>query len=183
MNVKVYLVPFDSGMAQVVRQWRNDWRVWRWCRQSDLISDAEQADWFQRQHKDPTIKMYGIAASDEEKPPEEGKLVGVAGFTSIDHFNKRAEFSLYVNPKRHGMTLGQNALRVLLGHGFGNLGFNVIYGETFDGNPAAKLFEKIGLVKEGTRRQFYWKDGNYVDAHLYSLTRNEWCTIAASRPC
>lgn len=179
MNVQVSLVPFDSGLNAKARAWRNDWRIWQWCRQNDLISDLDQTNWFQRQNADPKIKMYGIAAKDPEKP--EKYLVGVAGLTDIDHMNKRAEFSLYIDPDRHGLGLGKATLQVLFDHGFGNLGLNVIYGETFDGNPAAKLFEKIGMVKEGTRRQFYWKDGKYVDAHLYSLTREEWCTIAASR--
>lgn len=158
-------------MAQAVRAWRNDWRVWRWCRQKDLISDADQADWFNRQSKDPTIAMYGVSATADDG---KAQLVGVAGFTSIDYFNRRAEFSLYVRPDLHGAGIGRKALAVLLTHGFGNLGFGAIYGETLDGNPAARLFESLGFRHEGTRRQFYWKDGRQLDAHLYSILRDEW---------
>jgi ribosomal-protein-alanine N-acetyltransferase len=107
--------------------------------------------------------------------------VGVAGLTSLSFANRRAEFSLYIAPKYHRHGLGKMALRLLLLHGFSNLGLNVIYGETFDGNPAAKMFESLGFVKEGTRRDFYWKDGKWLDAHLYSLKREEWTSQASSQ--
>ena len=177
MTFIIRLAPLDSQMAEVVRSWRNDWSVMRWCRQNDLISDWDQKRWFERQASDPTIQMYALALSFEN-----GKetLAGVAGFTSIDHFNRRAEFSLYLRPDLHGKGHGKAALRVLLAHGFDNLGFNVIWGECFAENPAARMFESLGFVKEGTRRDFYWRDGRFIDAHLYSLKRTDW--IASQSP-
>jgi RimJ/RimL family protein N-acetyltransferase len=29
------------------------------------------------------------------------------------------------------------------------------------------------MTKEGTRRDFYWKYGRWIDAHLYSITEEE----------
>ena len=103
-----------------------------------------------------------------------GLLVGAAGLTSLDFANRRAEFSLYVAPELQGKGVGRRALHCLLMHGFENLGLNVIWGETFDGNPAARMFESMGFVKEGTRRSFYWKDGKWTDAHLYAMKADEW---------
>ncbi len=170
LELKIGLAPLDSTDMALIRSWRNDYQIWKWCRQNDLISDAEQTRWFESQSKDPTIKMYKIMmASDKDSGP-----IGVCGFTSIDLYNRRAEFSLYVAPRAQKNGFGRVALSLLLDHGFKNLGLNLIWGESFDQNPATQLFDKLGFVKEGTRRQFYFRDGKLIDAHLYSLTSEEW---------
>jgi RimJ/RimL family protein N-acetyltransferase len=170
MNITLELLPVDSTDLEQLRSWRNDHRIWRWCRQSDLISDVEQKAWFERQAKDPTIRMYKAVRA----VGSHVETVGVCGLTSIDQMNRRAEFSLYVAPELHKQGLGAKILALLLQHGFLNLGLNVIWGETFDGNPAWKMFEKLGFEKEGIRRQFYFKGGRFIDAHLYSITRESW---------
>ena len=163
----------------LIRMWRNDYRIWKWCRQNDLISDAEQAQWFQRQHADPSIKMYKIVLAGYSEKENQTKLVpvGVCGFTSIDHMNRRAEFSFYIAPPYQGQDLGRLGMSALLTHGFKNLGFHVIWGEVFDGNHALKLFEELGFRREGTRRDFYFRDGGFIDAHLISIKENEWKSI------
>jgi RimJ/RimL family protein N-acetyltransferase len=170
MTIRLTLEPLDSSDMGLVRAWRNDYRIWQWCRQNDLISDAEQVRWFNRQSEDPTIKMYKLQMA----TPERTGPVGVAGLTSIDMLNRRAEFSLFIAPDFQGKGLGRVFLGMLFDHGFGNLGLNVIWGETFDQNPAARMFENLGMTKEGTRREFYFRDGRMVDAHLYSITAREW---------
>jgi RimJ/RimL family protein N-acetyltransferase len=156
----------------LVRSWRNDYRIWQWCRQNDFISDADQARWFEAQSKDPSIKMYKVLVQVEGSDKATG--VGVAGFTSIDMTNRRAEFSLYIAPSAQGNGLGKKALSCLLTHGFKNLGFNVIWGEVFAGNPALAKFEQLGFVHEGCRRDFYFRNGKFIDAHLISMRASEW---------
>lgn len=169
-QITTSLAPLDSTDIGIVRMWRNDHRIWRWCRQFDLISDAEQVRWFNRQSEDPTVRMYKLLLTTSEGSAP----VGVAGLTSIDHVNRRAEFSLYVAPQFQGKGFGETFLSLLFDHGFRNLGLNVIWGETFAENPASRLFERLGMMREGTRREFYWRDGRFIDAHLYSLTAGDW---------
>jgi RimJ/RimL family protein N-acetyltransferase len=138
---------------------------------------VDQEGWFERQAKDPSVRMYRIEFGAEKLR----ETVGVCGLTSLDFANRRAEFSLYIGPEHQQRGFGRRALATLLVHGFQNLGLNLIWGETFEGNHAAKMFESLGFKKEGTRRQFYWKDGRFIDAHLYSITRDEWmATLAPS---
>lgn len=160
------LGPLDSSHLEKIRSWRNDIRVRKWCRQHSFISDIDQSRWFERVSNDPTIKMFGVYAGSE--------IVGVCGLTSIDLVNRRAEFSLYIGPEHHGNGYGTLALVALFSHGFHNWGLNTIWGESFDDNPAMKTFEKIGMKKDGIRRQFYFRDGKFINAHLYSITRDEF---------
>ncbi len=163
----VTLMPLDSDETTIKKtlEWRNNPKVYQWCRQRTVISNQEHLRWFDSQSKDPSIQMFAIYGKQD--------FVGVCGLTSIDKSNQNAEFSLYINPGLHSCGFGTDALKTLLKHGFNDLNLNMIWGETFDGNPAAKVFDKIGMKLDGTRRQFYFKKGKFIDAHLYSMLRSE----------
>jgi ribosomal-protein-alanine N-acetyltransferase len=146
---------------------RNNPLVWRWCRQrGPLHYDAHLLYWSNIMERDESSRFYLVKNM--------GNIIGCAGFTSINHINSRAEFSLYIDPSIQGVGLGEAALKTLFSFGFNMLNFNSIWGESYDENPAMKLFEKIGMKKEGIRRQFYFREGKYLDAHLYGILRSEF---------
>lgn len=120
--------------------------------------------------------MYEIIhwGDDESYPGKQDGEVGVGGLTDIDHINSRAEFSLYIAPEHQQKGYGKIALKRLVEHGFNVLNLNSIWGECFDGNPAARMFESIGFKKTGTRPQFYYRDGRYINADIYTLLRAEY---------
>lgn len=149
---------------------RNDFRVRRWCRQVEDLSWPSHEKWFTWQATDPYTFMYSIIVDDE--------LVGVCGLTTVDFINRRGEFSLYINPELHWKGLGKKTIYTLFRHGFSALNLNRIYGETFVGNPAATLFEKLGMEREGVRREYYYKDGNYIDCILFSINRERFDTAS-----
>jgi len=169
----VALGPVDQEHKDIMRAWRNSYAVWKWCRQHDVISDQDHDRWLKRQSEDPSIRMYLVYADKLSTP------VGVCGFTSIDYVNRRAEFSLYIDPQKRGNAYGREALRTLVTHGFRNLGLNGIWGESFSGNPAIKMFKDIGFSEEGIRRAFYFRDGKFIDAHLISVLESEWKCLPA----
>jgi ribosomal-protein-alanine N-acetyltransferase len=131
--------------------------------------------WFERQSTDPTIKMYKIELDAENH--EQTLIIGVCGFTSIDMTNRRAEFSIYIGPEFQNHGFGPRALHSLLMHGFKNLGFHIIWGEVFAGNEALDSFYDLGFQKEGVRRDFYFRDGQMIDAALISIKEDELCPI------
>jgi len=161
----VSLDTISAEHAERLREWRNNPKVRNWCRQVGLISQLDQEKWIKAQNDDPIIRMFVIEHF--------GEIVGVCGLTSIDQQNRRAEFSLYIAPDRMARGISTLALKTLCKFGFLELGLNIIWGESFDGNHAIKVFEKIGFKFEGTRRDFYFKNGKFLDAHLYSLKASE----------
>jgi len=163
----VYLDSLKEENIADYRLARNIWSTRKWCRQRGLISDLDQYAWYIEQNNDPTIEMFEIQ-------DKELHTVGVCGLTDIDHVNQRAEFSLYIYPEERSNGFAKKALKTLFSHGFQDLNLNHIFGETFDGNPAAKLFKSVGMTNEGTRRKFYFKDGEFIDCDFYSILREEW---------
>jgi RimJ/RimL family protein N-acetyltransferase len=145
---------------------RNKREVWDWCRQYTLISELEQEAWFKSIHSNPTIKMYSLRRT--------GLQMGVCGFTSIDKHNRSAEFSLYINANSQGNGYGELGLRTLIKHGFEDWGFKRIWGEVFAGNPAMKIFERVGFTKEGELRSSYWRKGKWINSTIISLLDEEY---------
>jgi diamine N-acetyltransferase len=103
--------------------------------------------------------------------------VGICGLTSIDHVGRTAEFSILINSVFRRKGLAGKALKTLLWHGFSDLNLNLIWGETFVGNPAISLYERLGFTKEGTLRERYFKEGAYIDTHVYSIKRDEFIAL------
>lgn len=144
---------------------RNDPLTYMWCRQYAPLHWTKHEEWYEWQAKDPHTEMFAITYDADVSDP----VLGVCGLTSIDYINSRAEFSLYIGKRYQGDGYGRQALQQLFSFGFNTLGLNLIFGETFEGNPAAKMFEEIGMEKEGVRRDFYKRGGRFIGATLYSL--------------
>jgi UDP-4-amino-4,6-dideoxy-N-acetyl-beta-L-altrosamine N-acetyltransferase len=164
LNTRLWHIPHD--MSETLMKWRNSPEIYKWCRQNDLLTEENHNNWFKNHQTDSKIKMYLIRTKDSTP-------VGVCGLTDIDLINLRAEFSLYIAPEYQGNGLGKDALKLLLWHSFKSYPLNIIWGETFATNPAINAFEDIGFKKEGVRRDFYWRDGSYLDAILLSIKHHE----------
>ncbi len=146
--------------------WRNDPRVWLWCRQNGPLSYSQHTAYWYAVEGSPTEKMFAVKANSQ--------TIGCAGLTSIDETNSRAEFSLYIGPSFRRRGYAKAALKTLVNYGFTFLNLNSIWGETFEGNPALGMFLDIGMKEEGMRRSFYYRNGKYIDAHLVSILADEW---------
>lgn len=165
--VRVKLSPILKEYSPQLFSWRNDENIFKWCRQVDLLTEVGHEKWMQSHQLDKSIKMYAILN-------ERSDLIGVCGLTDIDLINQRAEFSLYIGPEFQRKGYAKEALELLIETGFSRYPLKTIWGETFDKNPAYDMFLKIGFKLEGTRRNFYFKDGHHINAHLVSITREEF---------
>lgn len=164
-------------LSENQREWRNSPEIQRWTRGSELISHEDQVKWLKRISEDPTILMFGVEVEEKSKVPGMRKkpvIVGAAGLTSVSHIHKTAEFSLFIGPEYQRKGYGERALRELLNYGFKNLALRVIYGETFEGNPAWALFQKLGFQETGRHRKRYFKEGRSLDAICFDILSDEW---------
>lgn len=147
--------------------WRNDPRIYGMSRQFEPIHWKKHLEWIERQAVDPSLSFFVV----------EGYAriaMGVVGLSGIDMVNRKAEFSVYVDPNLPRAGRGSAALKTLFTHGFSSMGLHTIWGETFENNPAQGVFEKLGMRHEGTRRDAYYRGGQWVASHLYAMTEDEW---------
>lgn len=181
------MIRLVTELSHRQREWRNDPRVMAMCRQNELISEEDQKRWLERIKTDSTIKMFGVEAELDvpnlsynwttgvlQQNQLVPVLVGTAALTSITRVHRTAEFSLFIAPEYQGKGLGRAALLELLKYGFCNMNLATIWGETFVGNPAMKLFESVGFHNEGLHVSRYEKDGKRIDAYSISMTHDQY---------
>ncbi len=157
---------FTDIPPRTLLEWRNDYVIWKWCRQNTILSFDKHCQWLDGLRDIKDVMMFGIYSGHEP--------IGACGLTSIDRLNSRAEFSLYIAPDFQKRGYAKAALETLMDHAFGQQNLNSVWGESFDTNPAMEMFKKLGFKHEGIRRDFYYRDGKYLDAHLFSILKSEW---------
>ncbi|SCF16095.1 Protein N-acetyltransferase, RimJ/RimL family [Micromonospora coriariae] len=107
-----------------------------------------------------------------------GETVGEVVLTELDVHNSSCSFRIALFGRRFfGRGLGTEASRMILGHAFETVGVHRIELEVYAFNPRARrVYEKIGFVHEGTKRDALCWDGEWIDAHTMALLGDEWVT-------
>jgi len=105
-----------------------------------------------------------------------GEYVGEVVLNELDVDNESCSLRIaLVGARAFGRGLGSEAIRLILEHAFETVGLHRVSLEVFDFNPRARhVYEKIGFVREGTRRDaLRWQDA-WVDAHDMAILADEW---------
>ncbi len=112
---------------------------------------------------------------------EDGCPVGTATFECVNRRSRIASIQgVALSPTARGRGSAGRAVTQLCSLLFGELGFHRIQLETLATNePAMRLFESVGFVREGTRRLAYWRDGRWVDGALYGSVLEDETTPPA----
>lgn len=111
-------------------------------------------------------------ASDDTLRP--GDLVGAVGL-ELDRENRQAELGYWIGKPYWGRGLATEAAGAVLRYGFEELRLNRVHAHHFAHNAASgHVLEKIGMVREGCRREHVRKWGRFVDVVLYGALADEY---------
>jgi RimJ/RimL family protein N-acetyltransferase len=67
------------------------------------------------------------------------------------------------------------AAKAMVEYAFTELGVHRVYADCHPDNAASiRVLEKLGMVKEGRRRDYMIFHGEYSDTFLYSILEQEW---------
>lgn len=81
-----------------------------------------------------------------------------------------------------GQGYGPEALNWALDWCFRHAGMHTVSIATASFNTrAAALYEKMGFVMEGRKRQVIWYDREWYDSILFSMTEHEWEVLRGIR--
>jgi RimJ/RimL family protein N-acetyltransferase len=102
--------------------------------------------------------------------------IGEAVLNEIDWINRSANFRIALAGKAYfGQGFGTEATRLILKYGFRTLGLHRIGLEVYDFNPRAQhVYEKLGFIREGIRRDALLWDGAYRDAMMMGMLAEEF---------
>ncbi|MGE5560141.1 MAG: GNAT family N-acetyltransferase [Chloroflexota bacterium] len=105
----------------------------------------------------------------------EDEAIGYIGLNSINRTHKSAELGYWIAEPYWGRGLVTEAARLLVDHGFRELGLNRIYARCRDDNRRSyRVMEKLGMKLEGVMRQEAFRDGQFLDQRHYAILRQEW---------
>jgi len=103
-----------------------------------------------------------------------GQMIGVIGL-GLRTEHRRGELGYWIGKPYWNHGYATEAARRVIAFGFEVLGLNRIHAIYFTRNPAsARVMQKIGMSYEGNLRGHYFKWGEFLDAGLYSILREDY---------
>jgi L-phenylalanine/L-methionine N-acetyltransferase len=105
----------------------------------------------------------------------DGERIGCAAYSVVNERSRIVEGRrLAVHPRFRGERLGDDVARAFQQLVLGDFGFHRLELQIYGFNDRAIAHaERVGYVREGVKRKAYLKDGEWQDAVLYSMLRDE----------
>jgi RimJ/RimL family protein N-acetyltransferase len=105
-----------------------------------------------------------------------GRCAGEVVLNDLHPDNRPCSFRIYLfGARSRNRGLGTEATRLILRYAFETVGLHRVDLEVYEFNPRARrVYEKVGFVFEGTKRDALLWDGAWVDAHIMSILAAEW---------
>jgi RimJ/RimL family protein N-acetyltransferase len=105
----------------------------------------------------------------------DGERVGCVAFERVSEQHRIAEAGRFVvHPDFRGTGVADELARTFARHLLRDLGFHRLELKIYGFNERAIAHaERVGYVREGVKRRAYLKDGEWVDAVLFSLLEDE----------
>ncbi len=154
----------------LLRDWRNEERVRKNCREYRLLNMVNQQNWFERISTSKLDDMFLVIS--------DGKPVGVCGLTHINWKDRVAEISYYLGKPTSpaaDVATGLEVYEFLKKKAFEEYNLNRLHGEAFSFNEGGVgLALQCGFKKEGVIRKSVFWGGKYWDAVIVGLLAEEY---------
>jgi len=106
---------------------------------------------------------------------DDSALIGSIGLLNMKQRDLQAELGCWIGKPFWGSGYATEATRAILRYGFESLGLNRIQACHMTRNPVSgRIFEKLGMTKEGVLRQAIRKFDAFEDLAVYGLLRTEY---------
>jgi RimJ/RimL family protein N-acetyltransferase len=114
----------------------------------------------------------------------DGRCAGTVGFVSMSLRSGWAALAVEIfDPALWNRGLGSEAIRLVLGHGFGAVGLHRIELQVLSYNERAiRAYEKCGFVREGVVRECRRVNGEWIDDLSMSILDREYWAVTSTRP-
>lgn len=102
-------------------------------------------------------------------------IVGEVVINEWDANSNSANYRILIGKKGRDQGIGQVATRLLVAYAFDYLALNRLELEVFSFNPRARhVYEKNGFVYEGTKREAFKFDDQWVDSDCYAMLASDY---------
>lgn len=135
---------------------------------SSLDDTWEQLEWYAELERTHTGIWWAITLA------ETGKFCGAIGYNNLSREHKKAELGFWLLPEFWGKGYVQEAMEVVLDHGFRNLNLHRIeaFVET-ENKSSQKALQKQHFQQEGILRDSEIKNGKFISVAVFSKLKSD----------
>jgi RimJ/RimL family protein N-acetyltransferase len=169
---KVRLTGFRAADIEVMTRWYQDDTFIRLL-QSAPSAPVTEHEWKQFYDDLPKLKdEFHFAV----RPLDGEELLGWIGLDGVMWNHRTAWLVIgFGEAKNREQGYGYDALSLLLRFAFHEMNLHRVTLTVFEYNKRAiRLYEKVGFVYEGTRREALLRDDQVFDLYYYGILASEW---------
>ena len=132
------------------------------------ITAAKLKDYVEESYKSNSALVFAVIFRETEEH------IGNISLQNFNWIDRNAEIAFLLGEKRYwGKNIMLDAGKILINHGFKMLNLHRIYcGTSSENIGMQKLADKLGMIKEGVRKDAMFKNGRYVDIIDYGIVIN-----------
>ena len=177
---RLILEPFSrKHMTETYRSWFHSPEVTMWNSHGLFPYTTAQMEEFLSEIESGNRIVLAVIAKGPDIHKLDGRNntihIGNVALQSINWINRSAEYAVVIGDKRYWKRgYATEASRVLFEHGFKKLGLHRIWSGTAAINYGMiKVFEKLGMKKEGTFRDGMYLHGEFMNVVCYGILAKE----------
>ena len=179
INLEVFFEPLSLKGLKEMHEYSTDERLYEFL-EYDSFKTLEDT-------KNYIKKLQNRMAGDNFKKKsiywfvrrkKDNLLIGTAALNDINFERSSAEIGYGIAPNLWGNAYTLQIVEALKHYCYEVLELNRICGKTFINNKKViNLIKSLNFKKEGTAREFYFKNSKFIDAYLYSMIRKDYFEI------
>ena len=163
---RIYLRKLELGDLEGYLDWMNDQKVTKYMQMGIFPSNMEDMESYYKSIRGGLFLAIVKFGLDEH--------IGNIRLSSIHDTFRSAEISILIG-KEQGQGYGTEAIKLLVDHCFMRMNINRLEAGMVDANIGCRrAFEKAGFINEGTRRSYYFCEGEYHNVYFYGLLKSDW---------
>lgn len=170
---RLVLRRFRQDDLPVLVAYRNDPELARYQSWS-VLSENQARAWISDEgNGEPAMPGRGFHFAVAHR--ERDELLGDVYFSRLWHEQRQAEIGYTFARNEHGHGYASEAVAAVLGYAFDTLALHRVAAWTATLNTRSiALLERLQMRREGTTLRSFWRDGQWLDEHLYAMLRDEW---------
>ncbi len=167
----VFLTPLNESDLDLLYEWQNSPKI------RDLtmgfrfpVQKSTVRDWIKivEEQNSKSQVVYAIRLKAD--------LVGIVSLHQIQQYQRKSLFGIYLGDSvHHSKGVGFVATCLILDFAFNGLDFRKVSLEVVESNQSAiNLYERIGFMNEGVKREEYFVGGKYLNTRLFGILNHEF---------
>ena len=131
-------------------------------------SRNDMLEWVERQRKNTEDLVWVIADADD-------KCIGHCGLYKINSINGVVEIAVCMGNSAFRKGQSRAIMKAVACYAFDQLNVRKLKGEVLGNNKLAINFnKKFGMREECVLREEEYRNGQYLDVHVFGILRHEW---------